>query len=125
MDKPKVKPRFWIIITLLLLVVCAVIQLLAVISPNWFEVHCKNGTISLGLWQYCGDPVELLMINKSNGDTNPAILHLYGYKQEPEICTSVGNYLFIGHKGNPGMAMLVNLDNIRRTICVYKMLKYQ
>ena len=107
MGNPKVKPRFWIIVALLFLLVCITIHLIAVISPNWYEVQCQNGTLSLGLWQYCGDPVEIVMANTSNGHANPAIIDVFGYKQESETCITLGNYLFIGKKGNSGIIIML------------------
>ena len=101
MGKAEVKPRFWIIISLLFLLISSVIQLVVVISPNWFEVYCNNGTVILGLWQYCGDPLKALTNN--TGDTQAAIIDLFGYKQETETCKALGNYTFLSHDNNPGM----------------------
>ena len=101
MGNAEVKPRFWIIISLLFLLLSSVIQLVVVISPNWFEVYCNNGTLILGLWQYCGDPLKALANN--TGDTQAAIIDLFGYKQETETCKTLENYMFLDQDVSPGM----------------------
>ena len=101
MGNAEVKPRFGIIISLLFLLLSCVIQLVVVISPNWFEVYCNNGTLILGLWQYCGDPLKALTNNTE--DTQAAIIDLFGYKQETETCKTLEGYMFLDQDGSPGM----------------------
>ena len=95
------KPRFWIIISLLFLLLSSAIQLVVVISPNWFEVYCNNGTLIIGLWQYCGDPLKASLTNNTE-DTQTAIIDLFGYKQESQSCKALENYSFLGKDGSPG-----------------------
>ncbi len=45
--------RLWIFSVLTLLLLATLIHGVAILTPKWLHFSCGNGTVELGLWQYC------------------------------------------------------------------------
>ncbi len=93
----------WKLGIFLLLLIATILQVLSVLTPEWIQIQCQNGTMNIGLWQYCGDPVSVKHGNSDNGNiTKKALLNLFMWDSESNSCISLDfpvNVL----KRSPGM----------------------
>ncbi len=80
----------WKLCISFLLVTVTVLQVLAVLTPEWIEIQCQDGSMNIGLWQYCGEPVIRKNDNSDteNGTEN-ALLNLFAWGQDSNFCISL------------------------------------
>ena len=54
--------KVWLVVVMFLLVAGMILQALAVGTPGWLEISCREGALTVGLWMLCGAPLNNLSV---------------------------------------------------------------